>query len=196
MTSEFRLSLTILALSILGVFWGWQPAAAATITIQPISQTVLVGDSVQVSIDVIGAVDLYGFQFDIEYDPLILEAVDVAEGDFLSTGGGTAFVPGLIDASGIVAFIANALTGAVPGVNGDGHLALLTFTALHTGTSALSPMNIFLLDSSLVDIPATSEAGSVSVTSGTTVPEASSWLLLMTGAGAFWTRYRRQKHGR
>ena len=35
--------------------------------------------------------DLAGWQFDIVFDPTVLEALNVSEGDFLKTGGGTTF---------------------------------------------------------------------------------------------------------
>ena len=36
---------------------------------------------------------LAGWQFDIAFDPTVLEALDVSEGDFLKTDGGVDFLP-------------------------------------------------------------------------------------------------------
>ena len=35
--------------------------------------------------------DLAGWQFDIAFDPTVLEAINVSEGDFLKTDGGSTF---------------------------------------------------------------------------------------------------------
>ena len=36
---------------------------------------------------------LAGWQFDVAFDPSILEAIDLSEGDFLKTDGGATFFP-------------------------------------------------------------------------------------------------------
>ena len=48
-------------------------------------------DTVTLDIRAENIFDLAGWQFDIAFDPAILEAVDVSEGDFLKTDGGTTF---------------------------------------------------------------------------------------------------------
>jgi len=141
-----------------------------------------VGDTFAVDVDVIGITDLYAFQFDITFNPVLLSAVSVTEGAFLPSGGTTFFVPGTIDnVGGTVAATADTLIGSIPGVSGDGTLAMFDFTALAPGTSALSFANEILLDSSLNDSTAdtTFQNGSVTVSSASTsVPEPSSFVLL------------------
>ena len=48
-------------------------------------------DTVTLDIRAENVFDLAGWQFDIAFDPAILEAVDVSEGGFLKTDGGTTF---------------------------------------------------------------------------------------------------------
>ena len=43
--------------------------------------------------------DMAAWQFDIAFDPAILEAIDVSEGDFLKRGSTTLFQSGTIDNS-------------------------------------------------------------------------------------------------
>ena len=77
--------------------------------------------------------DLAGWQTDITFDPAVLEAVEVNEGDFLKAQGeGTFFLRGTIDNTvGKITQISSArLSG---GVNGTGTLLSVTFTAKAVG---------------------------------------------------------------
>ena len=57
-----------------------------------------VGDTFTLDLSVANIHDLAGWQFDVAFDPAVLEAVEVKEGDFLKTGGGaTFFQRGTID---------------------------------------------------------------------------------------------------
>ena len=73
-----------------------------------------------------------GWQFDIAFDSSILEALDVSEGDFLKTdGGSTFFQSGRIDnAAGKITGLKSAgrtqLTG---GVSGTGNVLQIKFKA-------------------------------------------------------------------
>ena len=56
------------------------------------------GDTFTLDIHAENIFDLAGWQFDIAFDPAALEAIDVSEGDFLKTdGGSTFFQSGSID---------------------------------------------------------------------------------------------------
>ena len=97
--------------------------------------------------------DLAGWQTDITFDPAVLEAVEVNEGDFLKTGGeGTFFLRGTIDnTAGKITSISSArLSG---GVNGTGTLLSVTFTAKTTGETRITLSNLHAGDSSTEAIP-------------------------------------------
>jgi hypothetical protein len=147
------------------------------------------GSTVWVPISIEHAVDLFAFQFSIQFDPRVVLASAALEGPFLSQGGlyPTFFVPGTVDnLAGNIRFIANTLLGSVVGATGNGVLALVPFT-VQPGFSPLTLSDVLLLDSSLAEISATSVAGSISG-----VPEPSSISLLGLGiAGILW-RKRRQ----
>ncbi len=86
-------------------------------------------------------VDLAGWQTDITFDPAVLEAVKVNEGDFLKAGGeGSFFLRGTIDntAGKITGVSAARLTG---GVNGTGRLLSVTFTAKAVGETRVTFSN-------------------------------------------------------
>ena len=86
--------------------------------------------------------DLAGWQFDITFDPAILEAINVSEGDFLKTGGGTTFFQsGSIDnATGKITGL-NAARLSTQGVSGTGTLLQVTFKAKSAGETELALQN-------------------------------------------------------
>jgi hypothetical protein len=158
-----------------------QGFATTLVNIQPSVANQSVGSFFNVFVDISNVSDLYAFQFDINFDPTVLQAVDAIEGSFLPTGGGTFFIPGIIDnTAGSISYNADALLSSDPGVTGTGHLAVLSFEAFGQGTSPVSLSNVLLLDSSLSDISFTPNGGTVNI-STSTVPEPATMLLLGFG---------------
>lgn len=158
-----------------------QGFASTVVSIQPSASNQTVGSFFNVFVDISDVSDLYSFQFDISFNPMVLQAVGLTEGSFLPTGGGTFFIPGAIDnAAGSISFTADSLLGPDPGVTGTGHLAVLSFEAFGEGISTISLSNLILLDSGLSDIPFTLSDGTVNV-SKSTVPGPPSILLLIFG---------------
>jgi hypothetical protein len=159
-------------------------AAAPIVQIDPVSQLAVQGDSLSVDVIVSDVTDLYAFQFDLVFDPTLLQATSSSEGLFLPSGGTTFFVPGAIDnVNGIISFIADTLISPVPGVTGSGDLAAISFTALASGTSILNLSNVLFLDSALNEIGnLTATGGSVTIDPRSTpVPEPSTLGLLALG---------------
>ncbi len=109
---------------------------------------------------------------------------NVLEGVFLSTGGSTLFLPGVIDnTAGAITFNADTLEGMIPGVTGSGTLVVFDFTAIAPGTSSLTIVNdanLILQDSTGAIINTTQTGGSVTVQGTSAVPEPSV-LMLSTG---------------
>ncbi len=152
------------------------------VSIQPPLLERAVGSFFDVFVDIAAATDVFSYQFDISFDPAILSAVSIDEGTFLSAGGATFFIPGVIDNNtGTISFTADSLIGAVAGVNGGGKLAAINFQALAVGASPVEFVNITLLDSGLGDIAFSTITGTVNVTSVNGVPEPSGLLLIVVG---------------
>ena len=155
--------------------------AIPLVSVEPTSQSVVADGTIPVRIAVSGVADLYAYQFDLTFDPTVLSAVSITEGDFLAPGGSTLFVPGTIDnGAGSIRFTADTLIGSVPGMSGTGTLANVQFQAVAAGTSPLDLANVLLLDSSLGDISATTAGRSVEVTPGA-IPEPQTLLLVGFG---------------
>ena len=86
--------------------------------------------------------DLAGWQFDIVFDPTVLEALNVSEGDFLKTGGGTTFFQsGSIDNAGGKIMGLSAARLSTQGVSGTGTLLQVTFKAKSGGETRLALQN-------------------------------------------------------
>ena len=110
-------------------------------TINPVS----VGDTFTLSLVVDDVVDLAGWQLDITFNPAVLKAVSVSEGDFLATGGGsTFFASGNINnTTGEITEITAAFIGT-GGISGTGALLEITFEAAAYGEGRLRLENVRL----------------------------------------------------
>jgi general secretion pathway protein D len=132
---------------------------------------------VTVDIDFVAAdPGVSAWQFDLAYDPTLLQANGVTEGSFLSGFGATLFGPGVIDAtSGTISLVTDAWVdiGAAP--SGSGELASISFTALRPGTGRIDIRNAFLNFSDSIFV---TRGGVVDVAA---VPEPGAAELLLAG---------------
>ena len=99
--------------------------------------------------------DLAGWQFDIAFDPAALEAINVSEGDFLKTDGGTTFFQ-----SGRIDNAAGKITGLIAGriseggVSGSGSVLQVRFKAKSEGETELALQNFLFGSVTEESIPA------------------------------------------
>lgn len=145
------------------------------------SLTVGMGSTFDLPVTITGSSDLYAFQFDVAYNPSLLQLVSINEGAFLPTAGSTFFIPGSIDnVAGNAVFTVDTLLGPGPGAAGSGTLATLDFQAIGLGNGAVSLSNVVLLDSNLNDIAFTANNGLVSAVPEprTLIPVACGLLLI------------------
>ena len=85
--------------------------------------------------------DMAAWQFDIAFDPAILEAINVTEGDFLKMGSTTLFQSGTIDnVNGKITGL-SAIRLSTRGVSGTGTLLQVTFKAKSGGETRLALQN-------------------------------------------------------
>jgi hypothetical protein len=171
------------------------PASAAPVlSIQPSAANATVGANFSLDISIAGAVDVFGFEFDLGFNPAFFSAISITEGAFLSSNGDTTtFVPGTIDnTGGTISFTGSAINGFVPGITGGGVLATVTFNALAAVVaSPLTIFNVTLLDSNLAAIAGvTTQNGAVTATVPTSVPEPST-LLCVAAALVGLRRWRK-----
>ena len=162
-------------------------AASTKVYVSPVASVVTVGGTFDLLVNISEVVDLYAFQFDITFDPMVITPTGIDEGAFLQTGGTTIFIPGAIDSTaGAISATAGSLIGPLSGVGGAGTLSTVHFHALILGVSSVRISAVSLLDSNLEDIPAAVVGGTVYVSA---VPEPATLslfgmgLLVLFGAG-------------
>ena len=107
--------------------------------------SVRVGDAFTVHVNAEKVTDLAGWQFNLTFDPTILEAVEVKEGGFLKKGGGTTFFQkGTVDnAAGKITDVSSALISKSGGT-GTGTLLSVVFSAKTEGNSQVALHNFQL----------------------------------------------------
>jgi len=106
--------------------------------------------------------DLAAFQFDVIYNPAVVQVSDVTLGWFLGSSGrtATALGPQIDNTAGRVTF-GGISYGAAPGAEGSGTLATLTFTPQTTGTTNLTFAGVQLRDSLNGEIPTDLQSGQI-----------------------------------
>ena len=113
-----------------------------------------VGDTFTLDLIVEDVVNLAGWQIDVAFNPRVLEAVSVTEGDFLSKdGANTLFLQGTINnAAGTITGIHHVLLGD-GGVSGAGKLLSITLEGKATGRERVRLHNLALGSANGDDIP-------------------------------------------
>jgi len=164
MSKFFPLAICVAASTLVGSL----ASAQAVISIDPTTQTTSTGSVVTVDVAISNVSDLYAYQFDLSFNPSVLQAVSSSEGPFLAGSGSTFFIPGTNDnLAGTVFATADTLLAPVSGVNGSG--------AIGAGTSTFTIQNETLLNSGLNVISDLTKTGSVIVkTSTVAAPEIDS----------------------
>ena len=129
---------------------GLAPGTEYTASIQGMEYTfshpkIYVGDTFTLDLSARNVIDLAGWQFDIAFDPTVLEAIEVNEGDFLKAQGGTTFFQkGTIDnATGKITKLSSARLNE-DGVSGTGSLLSVDFSVKAGGETRLSLHNFQL----------------------------------------------------
>ena len=130
-------------------FWGFEEGTEYTLlppgvgfTFSATETNLLAGDTFTLNLNAENITDLAGWQTDIAFDPNVLEAVEVTEGDFLqSEGGDTFFQGGTIDntAGKITTLFSTRISES--GVNGTGTLLSVTFKAKAGGETQVTLEN-------------------------------------------------------
>ena len=112
------------------------------------------GDKFGLDLMVEDSTDLAGWQFDIAFNPGVLSAVSVTEGDFLSKdGGNTFFETGEIDNTGSEITGMGGVLISRSGISGAGTLFSIIFEAKAAGEGQLQLHNVKLASDNRTRIP-------------------------------------------
>ena len=124
----------------------------------PVMESPNVAQQFTINIDITNATDVFGYQIAITFDPTALSYVSVQNGEFLAGSIGPPTLPPNVE-DGEIKFGATLL-GAVPGVNGDGTLATVTFEVVAVKTSTLG-LDVKIIDSNDQRLDLVTEAGTI-----------------------------------
>lgn len=140
------------------------PPGSAQLEFNPASSSVAVGNNVVVSIDLANISNLYGYQFQVNYDASLVSASGAFVNSFFDTTTDTFIPPGWSAscAAGICKFAATHLNVASP-LAGSGTLAQITFTGVSGGTVPLTFSANILADRDGNSIPHTDGTGTILV---------------------------------
>ena len=165
---------------------------AAEIDILSAPSAVIAGQQFTVSVYVSGITDLYGYGFDLGFDPGRVQELSASESAFLGLGGPTFHIDGSVDnVGGVVSGVANSLEGDVPGVDGSGMLESFVFKATAAGSAGFTLANVTLLDSQNEDITPAVVGSETTITGGGhSVPEPAPLSLVALGVAALWMMRR------
>ncbi len=133
---------------------------------EPMPANAPVGASFDVAVRVDpGAFGIAGVQFDLSFDPAVLEITGVAQGALLNQdGAGTYFAGGTIDnTAGTLSGVAGAITTPGADVNTSGVFAVISFTAKAYGVSNLAFSNAIVGDINADPVSLMVENGSAAV---------------------------------
>ena len=141
------LLVAVLTRSQTSAFFGFEPGTKYTVLNAGVSYAfsktpIHTGDIFTLDISAENIFDLAGWQFDIDFDPAILEAISVTEGNFLKADGASTFFHGgsIVNAAGKIEKL-NAARLSLQGATGTGTLLQVTFKAKSAGETQLTLQN-------------------------------------------------------
>ena len=144
-----------------------KPAAPAAVTGPPVNLLVLpanssqsVGASFQASVYLTGARDVFTVPIQIQFDPKILQLVNVDTGGLLGGDGQPVALVHRDEGNGLVTISASRPPG-VSGVNGEGQVCILTFKAIAAGDSNIQLVKVGAKNSLQANLPAVGSQQSV-----------------------------------
>ena len=143
-----------------------QPAAPAgppiSLSVTPPPGNQAVGSTFQVAVSAANARDLYSVPIQLQFNPAVLQLVNVDAGDLLSRDGQAVSIVHRDEGNGLVT-ISTSRPPNVAGVNGQGSVATLTFKAVAAGDSNLALVKVGARSSTQANLPAVGSQATVHV---------------------------------
>ncbi len=135
-------------------------AAAPASNVPPVSLSVVpptsaqtVGSTFQVAVMLGDGHDIYSVPMQMQFNPKVLELVNVDTGNFLGRDGQAVALAHRDDGNGLVT-ISTSRPPNVAGVNGQGSICTLTFKAIAAGDSNLALVKVGARNSAQANLPA------------------------------------------
>lgn len=144
-------------------------AAGDTTTTGPVALSVLpanssqtVGSTFQVAVMLENGHNVFSVPMQVQYDPQVLELVNVDAGDFLQKDGKPVALVHRVEGNGLASINASRPPSA-NGVSGQGNLCTLTFKAVAAGDSKVTLVKVGAKDNLQANLPATGSEAVVHV---------------------------------
>jgi general secretion pathway protein D len=134
-----------------------QPAAPTgppiSLSVVPANPNQTVGSTFQVAVTLANGRDVYSVPIQLQFNPAVLQLVNVDAGDFLSRDGQAVAIVHRDEGNGLVT-ISTSRPPNVAGVTGQGSVATLTFKAIGAGDSNLTLVKVGAHNSAQANLPA------------------------------------------
>lgn len=133
-----------------------QPAPAGppiSLSVAPPAGVQNVGSTFQVSVNASGARDLYAVPMQLQFNPAVLQLVNVDAGTLLARDGQAVSIVHRDEGNGLVT-ISTSRPPNAQGINGQGTVATLTFKAVGAGDSNLALVKVGARNSKQANLPA------------------------------------------
>jgi general secretion pathway protein D len=133
-----------------------------TLTVLPVNSSQTVGNTFQVAILAANARDVYSVPLQVQFNPKVLELVNVDAGGLLGGDGQPVALVHRDEGNGLVTISSSRPPGAT-GVNGQGDVCTLTFKAIGAGDSNVTLVKVGASNSKQAALPAVGSQGIVHV---------------------------------
>lgn len=128
------------------------PATPISLSVVPTATAQTVGSTFQVAVMLGNGRDVYSVPLQMQFNPHVLQLVNVDNGNFLGRDGQAVALVHRDDGNGLVT-ISTSRPPNVAGVNGQGNLCTLTFKAVAAGDSNLALVKVGARNSAQASIP-------------------------------------------
>ena len=128
-------------------------AGGIQFTVQPGNSSQAVGTTFQASVQIMNAVDVFSVPLQVQFNPAVLELVNVDTGTFLGADGQAVAMAHRDEGNGLVAMSARRPPNS-KGVSGSGNVCTMTFKAIAPGDSSITLVKVGASDSKNVNLPA------------------------------------------
>jgi hypothetical protein len=138
---------------------------AVAILLNPSQTTASTGSQFGVAVNVNAPYPVFALQFEMYFDPQVLEVVEVKEDNFLKNDNVSTYqVTSFDNDAGKIVF-ASTRYGTENGITGGGTLSKITFRGKAAGSTNLEFQNVIVSDPNIEEIPNTSIDGVVNISS-------------------------------
>ncbi len=139
------------------------PVGSAIVSFEPATLDQPVGSTFTVNVNLAGGQNVFSVPIQVQYNPRVLQLINVSNGTLLSQDGQTVALVNRDDSMvGLLQLTASRPPGA-SGISGDGSVFTLTFQARAPGQSTLSINRAALKNASMQSTPASGSQAIVTV---------------------------------